>query len=437
MSNAHYLPRAADDRFDWLLANYACVRITGPRSVGKTTTARRRARRRYDMSDPTVRREFERNAATLLRTPPYPILIDEWQLHRDLLWDIKRVVEASDQAGMFILAGSPTWRGAPDQGGPWPLGNKGVDVEMVPLSISEQEGRGAPTFIRTAFEVATPSSGEPAQSIVERFSEARERQPATAGASSPRWFDLALRSGYPALLGVVGGRQRGDLDAILNLAIGNDVSMDVDREKFLAFMQVCAQHSSEPVAPSTLAETIHVTGRAAEAFGSMASNAGLIHRVAPWSSALRGSSREHARQYIADPGLCGQLARLSRGQERRDSAVKGALLETFVVAQARAELTALPNQYHLGHFRDRAGEVDLILEDEDSGAVLAIEVKSRAHARAKDTATMRRLRDELAAKPDAGVHFTLGIVLHTGNQAETLGDPRLVSLPVDVWWAQW
>lgn len=82
----------------------------------------------------------------------------------------------------------------------------------------------------------------------------------------------------------------------------------------------------------------------------------------------------------------------------------------------------------LFHYRDRDGaEVDLILETAD-GLIAAIEIKSAATLRGKDTRWITRLRDKL------GKRFVGGLILHTGPRAQLFGD-RLAAVPIDVVWS--
>jgi uncharacterized protein len=82
----------------------------------------------------------------------------------------------------------------------------------------------------------------------------------------------------------------------------------------------------------------------------------------------------------------------------------------------------------LFHYRDRDGaEVDFIMETAD-GLIAAIEIKSAATLRGKDTRWITKLRDKL------GTRFVGGLILHTGPRAQPFGD-RLAAVPIDVLWS--
>lgn len=464
MNDQRYWRRAADDDLDWCLSRFACVRITGPRSIGKTTTARRRARQHYDMSDFADRQLMDEYGGELLRRGPYPILIDEWQSHPDLLWEVKRIIDASDRKGLFIVAGSPTWRVSDTRRGPWALTGRTVEIQMTPMPVTERLGAGAPGFIRWMFDAAA-SAQDVLADMAERVlaGEAPEQMalPLPAGGVQPAWpsasgegeggssasrrigsFDYVFDSGYPELAGLPDAEQRRGHEGLVEAVIANDLPERLDRGKFMTFLEVCAQHSSEDIALQKLADKTEVSRVTAESYRTMAANAGLIHRVKPWNVVLRETARKRQRQYISDPGMCTHLAEVRPAQLLRDGNVRGALLETFVAAQLRAEIQASRQSYRLGHFRDQFGDVDLIVEDRETGAVLMIEVKSRTYPKSDDAKHIRRLRDAIDASTDTGLHFAAGVVLHTGDRVVKLRRQRgqadvttnLVGLPLRALW---
>lgn len=106
----------------------------------------------------------------------------------------------------------------------------------------------------------------------------------------------------------------------------------------------------------------------------------------------------------------------------------GAIIETFVIAELRRQLGWSQQAPRLFHYRDRDGaEVDLILETAD-GLIAAIEIKSAATLRGRDTRSISRLRDKVGAR------FAGGVILHTGPQAQPFGD-RLAAVPIDILWS--
>ncbi len=90
------------------LKTHGAVLITGPKAVGKTTTAR-------TLAASEVRLDQDRAARTVAETDPrlilegdYPRLIDEYQLAAGM-WDaVRGRIDDLGQKGLFLLTGSST-----------------------------------------------------------------------------------------------------------------------------------------------------------------------------------------------------------------------------------------------------------------------------------------------------------------------------------------
>jgi uncharacterized protein len=117
-ADPHYRPRLADEVLDEAMAAFSAVMVTGPRAVGKTTTAARLAAQvdRLDVADVAAIYRADPDAA--LRRASRPLLIDEWQVVPEVLGAVKRAVDNDRTPGQFLLTGSvsaetdmSTWAG--------------------------------------------------------------------------------------------------------------------------------------------------------------------------------------------------------------------------------------------------------------------------------------------------------------------------------------
>ena len=77
-----------DRELDELLAQLPAVAIEGPKAVGKTETASRRANSIHQLDDPAQRAIVEADPERVLTGEP-PLLIDEWQ-RVPAVWDVVR-----------------------------------------------------------------------------------------------------------------------------------------------------------------------------------------------------------------------------------------------------------------------------------------------------------------------------------------------------------
>ena len=102
-----YIERIVDRELDELLSGLAAVAIEGPKAVGKTATAERRAQTTHRLDVPGTRAIAASDPAVLLRNPP-PVLLDEWQ-NVPAIWDaVRRAVDQDRTPGRFLLTGSAT-----------------------------------------------------------------------------------------------------------------------------------------------------------------------------------------------------------------------------------------------------------------------------------------------------------------------------------------
>ena len=134
-----YTQRILDDELDELLPELAAIAIEGPKAVGKTATAERRAATVHRLDVPEIRSIAAADPTVLLTDQP-PILLDEWQ-HVPAIWDaVRAAVDRDPTPGRFLLAGSATPTKPPSHSGAGRI----VRVRMRPLSLAER-GLGEPT----------------------------------------------------------------------------------------------------------------------------------------------------------------------------------------------------------------------------------------------------------------------------------------------------
>ena len=100
-----YTRRIIDDLLDEVIGDLAAIALEGAKGVGKTATARRRARSELSM-DVASQRALVAGNVRLVRNLEPPVLIDEWQLEPQV-WDaVRRAVDDDRTGGQFLLTGS-------------------------------------------------------------------------------------------------------------------------------------------------------------------------------------------------------------------------------------------------------------------------------------------------------------------------------------------
>lgn len=103
----HYIPRIADHQLARDLAEWPAVLITGPRDIGKTTTALRQSADALRLDTRIGRQLADADPDAAIEGRPAPLLIDEWQLVPDVLGSVKRAVDHRPEDGWLRSRSNP------------------------------------------------------------------------------------------------------------------------------------------------------------------------------------------------------------------------------------------------------------------------------------------------------------------------------------------
>jgi len=409
-----YIARVIDVELDELLGVLPAISIEGPKWVGKTVTASRRAKSRFDLDRPATQ-EVIRADPTRLAEGREPILIDEWQRLPES-WDIvRRSVDQDRRPGRFLLTGSSS----PESPGTHTGAGRIVTLQMRPMTLFE---RGV--------EQVTVS-------LAELLGGGR---PSVAGATTvglASYADEIIHSGFPGLRTATGRGLRASLDGYLDRIIDRDVA-DAGRPvrnpstlrnwltAYAAATSTTASYetvrdAATPGSADKPAKT--TTGPYRDALTRL----WIIDPVPAWSPTRNHLARLTAapKHHLADPALAARLLGVGvdgllagdDGGRRvpRDGTLLGALFESLVTLNVRVFAQAAEaNVFHL-RTKSNEREIDLIVGRSDQ-RVVAIEVKLSATVTDNDVRHLRWLADEL------GPDLLDAVVITTGTDAYRRAD---------------
>lgn len=390
---ADYLPRVVDSELDELIAGLPAVAIEGPKAVGKTETALRRAKTIHRLDDGAQRAIAEADPARLL-TGSTPILVDEWQRVPES-WDlVRRAVDRGASPGQFLLTGSASGAGLPTHSGAGRI----VTLRMRPLSLAERRVDSATVSLRGLLTGKRPPlDGETTVGLEEYATE-------------------IVQSGFPGMRGLTGRVRRAQLNSYVR-RIGERDFEEMGRQvrkptALRSWMAAYAAASSTTASYETIrdAATSGHSEKPAKAttipYRDVLERLWIVDPVPAWLPRRSRIARLAAppKHQLADPALAAELlgadidalleAKPIGKPAPRDGPLLGALFESLVTLDVRVYAQAA--EARVGHLRTWRGdrEVDLIVERRD-GRILAIEVKLARVARDEDGRHLRWLRDEL------------------------------------------
>lgn len=402
-----YLDRSLDLELDELLPVAAAIAIDGPKGVGKTGTARRRADATWWLDDP-AQRDVARADFDLASAPSGTLLLDEWQ-QVPQVWDsVRRQVDAGARPGRFLLTGSATPVGV---SGTHSGAGRILSLRMRPMGLHER-GLTSPTVSLSAMLDGT------ARQVI--------------GRSSFSLLDYASAitdSGFPGMMRAAPRLRRGLLDAYLRRIIDSDLpglGYEVRRPETLRrWLTAYAAASSTVTAYSRLLDA--TTGGDGSqpaktttiAYRDHLTQLWLLDPVPGWSTVnnpLRRLQRSPKHQ-LADPALAARLLGLN-SQSVLGSAgahMAGPLFESLATLGIR--VLAQSVDASVSHLRLSGGEreVDLVVEGPE-GQVLGVEVKLAPEVTAADVRHLLWLRDQV---PDRVVDL---VVVTTGTTAYRRSD---------------
>ena len=356
----NYIHRDLETVIERINKEYACILITGPRQVGKTTVLKQMMQvdREYvTLDDLEERGLVKRDPALFLQMHSLPIFIDEVQYAPELFSYIKIAIDRGAAPGAFWLTGSQAFR-------------------LMELSQESLAGRVAILHMSSLSQHEIYGHGRCEPFIVD-LNALKERKKTGTPVEMAGIYDRIWRGSMP---GLISGRYQ-DRDVFyssyLQTYIERDVSEIVvltDKLIFQDFIRAAACRAGQMLNVHDIAQDVGVSDDTAKRWLQVLEKSDVIFYLRPYFNNLLKRTVKTPKMYFFDTGLVAYLTKYASPEILSSGAINGAILENYVVSEVIKSYHNNGKDCLLWYYRDKSSnEIDMIFESD--GQLHPIEIK--------------------------------------------------------------
>lgn len=355
-----FIKRDLANKIVELSEDYACILLTGPRQVGKTTLLRElmQENRNYvTLDDLDERRLAQQEPATFLAVHDTPLFIDEVQYAPQLFSYIKIAIDNDAAPGSFWLSGSQAFR-------------------MMELAQESLAGRVAVLHMSGLSQHEIYGSGDAVPFVVD-LQGLKARKALGRTADLQQIYERIWRGSLP---GHVSGKYKDRnvfYSSYLQTYIDRDVSElleRVDKLLFQDFVRAAACRAGQMLNVHDIAQDVGVSDETAKRWLQILEKSDIIFFLRPYSNNLLKRTVKTPKMYFFDTGLVAYLTRYTTPEILQNGAINGAILENYVVSEIRKSYSNVAQEALLWYYRDtRSNKIDMVMECD--GKLHPLEIK--------------------------------------------------------------
>jgi predicted AAA+ superfamily ATPase len=193
---------------------------------------------------------------------------------------------------------------------------------------------------------------------------------------------------------------------------------------FSGFLKLCAGRTAQEINLSVLGGDAGVSHNTARAWLSVLEASYIVHRLPAWHTNIRKQVAKAPKLHFFDSGLVCYLLGIREPEQLRLHPLRGAIFESWVIAEIYKTHVCSGIQPRLFHYREARGlKIDLLIEQ---GLQLkAVEIKSGATTSPDFFKNLERF-----SKRPAGTDPSLGIESHLvygGDESRQRTGTKLIS----------
>ena len=405
-----YIHRAFTETLKNRVQYSKCTLVIGARQVGKSTLIRHEFTNynRADFDDYLTRLQAKEEPKLFFLNNPSPLFIAEVQKEPAILEEIKRIVDESNDRGMFILSGSQKLTLM-----------KGVSESLAGrVSTCELNGLSLREIHHVSFNRHFIPTDE--------YIKAREKQLV----SYDQIWEIIHKGSYPELYDIP--RDWQDFYAsYLATYIERDIHelISADSITFTKFLTAVAARTGEILNYANIAGDVGVSEPTVKTWLSILERTGIVYLLQPYSASVLTRAIKAPKVYFKDTGLACYLSRWLSADALKNSAVAGNMFETFIVSEILKSYTNEGKDYRFQIFYYRGkdkkasmeNEIDLIIEE--NGIIYPVEIKMTGNPKAS-MASANTVLDRIPDKKRGN-----GIILCLIDRKTYLRE-NLIALPI-------
>ena len=405
-----YIHRAFTETLKNRVQYSKCTLVIGARQVGKSTLIRHEFAdyNRANFDDYLTRLQAKEEPKLFFLNNPSPLFIDEVQKEPAILEEIKRIVDESNDRGMFILSGSQKLTLM-----------KGVSESLAGrVSLCELNGLSLREIHHVSFNRHFIPTDE--------YIKAREKQLV----SYDQIWEIIHKGSYPELYDIP--RDWQDFYAsYLATYIERDIHelISADSITFTKFLTAVAARTGEILNYANIAGDVGVSEPTVKTWLSILERTGIVYLLQPYSASVLTRAIKAPKVYFKDTGLACYLSRWLSADALKNSAVAGNMFETFIVSEILKSYTNEGKDYRSQIFYYRGkdkkasieNEIDLIIEE--NGIIYPVEIKMTGNPKAS-MASANTVLDKIPDKKRGN-----GIILCLIDRKTYLRE-NLIALPI-------
>lgn len=362
----NYINRILEKHIVETAKEYACILITGPRQVGKSTLIKHL----YDNNqinfitlDDISNRQLAKNDPKMFLTiNKPPIFIDEIQYAPELFSYIKIEIDNGASPGSYIISGSQSFK-------------------LMNLAKESLAGRVAIINMSTLSQSEIYNyDSHPFQVNINKLIDTNH-----SSLDINKIYERIFNGSMPALVSGKYSNRNLYYGSYVSTFIEKDISEEIksiDKFLFSDFIRACACRVSQVLNIHSIAADIGISDDTAKRWLYVLEKSQIIYFIHPYTNNLLKRTIKTPKMYFFDTGLVIYLTKQSSLEVLINDSMSGAILENYVINEIIKSYRNELEEPLVYYYRDTNGnEIDLcIIYDNE---IHPIEIKKTSNPNVK------------------------------------------------------